>query len=165
MENSLEISLTQKQYELIEKYGQLHAKDGMQLACGKIYGLLLVADVEELTFEQIVATLKMSKSSASVAINNLLLFDRIEYSNRPGDRKRYFRVKEVSEDIIFSSILKKLTSMDKVAKEILASKADKDSRNSKLLNRMRKVSNYFLSIMEGVTDDLKAGKDVFGLNE
>lgn len=165
MENSLEISLTQKQYELIEKYGQLHAKDGMQLACGKIYGLLLVADVEELTFEQIVATLKISKSSASVAINNLLLFDRIEYSNHPGDRKRYFRVKEVPEEVIFSGVLKKLTSMNSLTKEILSTKADPDSRTSKLITRMRKVSKYFLNIMEEVTDDLKAGKDVFGLNE
>lgn len=68
----------------------------MQPAIAKILALLLVSDDPELTFDEIRETLGISKSAASMAINQLLTANKIEYKTRLGDRKRYFRSRIMS---------------------------------------------------------------------
>ena len=83
--------LTEKQKVLIEKIGIVTEREGMQPAAARIIGLLYVADNPELTFDEILGALRISKSAASNALNLLLQTNRIEYTTFSGDRKRYFR--------------------------------------------------------------------------
>ena len=85
--------LKEKQKGLIEKIGIVTEREGMQPAAARIIGLLYVADNPELTFDEILGALRMSKSEASNALNLLLQTNRIEYTTFSGDRKRYFRIK------------------------------------------------------------------------
>ncbi|MPR32164.1 GbsR/MarR family transcriptional regulator [Salmonirosea aquatica] len=95
------IDLRKNQIELLEKAAVLFEKGNMQPAVAKILALLLVSDNPELSFDEIRETLEISKSAASVAINQLLSSNRIEYITRLGDRKRYFRsrIKSWQEDM------------------------------------------------------------------
>jgi len=85
--------VSQEQKLLIEKLGVMHEKSGIQPAAARVLSLLLVSDNPELTFEEIIRALGISKSAASNAINLLLNTNRLEYVTKPGDRKRYFRTK------------------------------------------------------------------------
>ncbi len=85
--------VTQEQKLLIEKMGVIFEKSGIQPAAARVFALLLVSDSPELTFEEIIETLSISKSAASNSINLLLTINKIEYITKPGDRKRYFKIR------------------------------------------------------------------------
>lgn len=106
----MEIKLTAKQKELIERMGVYSERSGIPPAQARILALLIISDKTELTFDEILQTLKLSKSAVSNAINVLLLNEQIEYCTKPGDRKRYFqsRIAHFGEDFEkrFSHLLK-----------------------------------------------------------
>jgi DNA-binding transcriptional regulator GbsR (MarR family) len=83
--------MTAAQLDLVERIGVLHDRLGFSPAPGRVVGLLLVSPRAELTFAEIRASLGLSKSSTSAALSLLLEIGSVEYSTRPGDRKRYFR--------------------------------------------------------------------------
>jgi DNA-binding transcriptional regulator GbsR (MarR family) len=87
------MNLSEKQRELIERIGVFHEHKGMQPLVGRIIGLMLVHENAEVTFEEIVEDLGVSKSAVSNALNFLQAKERIVYHTKPGDRKRYFQLK------------------------------------------------------------------------
>jgi DNA-binding transcriptional regulator GbsR (MarR family) len=107
--------ITEKQRILIEQLGVFYEQEGFHPAGARIMALLLIADRNELTFDEIKDALNISKSATSTAINLLINTKRIEYFTNPGERKRYFRativnwkkhMKEKLEEIIkMSSIM------------------------------------------------------------
>lgn len=131
----MEIKLTTKQKELVEKFGMFSERSGVAPARARIVALLMICDSTELTFDEIYHTLKISKSAASNAINSLLLTEKIEYYTKPGDRKRYFRNRRGYLEQDFGKRLNKLLEISELLREILANrtKATKDF-NADLLN-------------------------------
>lgn len=87
------IKLTEKQKHLIEKFGVALEKSHMSPAQARIAALLIISDKVDLTFDEIKDTLQLSKSATSNGINALLLMNKISYSTKLGDRKRYFKSK------------------------------------------------------------------------
>lgn len=87
------LNLTEEQKQLIEEFGLFNEKVGRTPAAARIIALLTIADRVELTFDEIRENLSLSKSATSIAINNLLNGERIDYITKHGDRKRYFRIK------------------------------------------------------------------------
>ncbi|MEP0714130.1 MAG: MarR family transcriptional regulator, partial [Algoriphagus sp.] len=85
--------LTTRHKELIERIGVFHEHKGMQPLVGRIIGLLLIHEEGEVSFDEIVEHLGVSKSAVSNALTFLQAKDRCVYSTRPGDRKRYFALK------------------------------------------------------------------------
>lgn len=122
------MKLTQKQKELIEKFGVYSERSGSSPAQARIMALLLVSDETELAFEEIHQTLQISKSAASNALNSLLTIERIEYITKPGDRKRYFRSRLGQWESDFDKRIDKLLNVSQFLKEILEQrpKATKD---------------------------------------
>ncbi|HTF82035.1 MAG TPA: MarR family transcriptional regulator [Cytophagales bacterium] len=116
--------LTEKQKELIERFGVYSEREGTSPAPARIAALLLVSDNVELTFEEIYETLQISKSAASNAINSLLASEKIEYITKPGDRKRYFRSKIAAWDKDFSKKISRLFEASKFLKDILEQRPD-----------------------------------------
>jgi len=85
------MALDNKKKELIERIGVFHEKFGFQPVAARIYGLLLVSEKTELTFDEIREELMVSKSAVSTALNLLMSMKQVDYITRPGDRKRYFK--------------------------------------------------------------------------
>ena len=113
------IALTEKQKTLIEKIGITIEKEGMQPVAARILGLLYVSDKPELTFDEITATLQISKSATSYGINLLLQTERLEYITFSGDRRRYFRLKISNWREEFKHKIETMTSLNVLLREVL----------------------------------------------
>jgi len=144
----------ERQRELIEEYGMLMEDMGYQPVTARIAGMLLIMDKEIYTFDEIVSELNISKSTASVAIKNLLLRDVIEYTTLPGDRKRYFRTKITSIDQEGKEFINWLKRFQKVTKENLELKEKKESRVSFYIKELITKLNTYIPKMEKLNEDL-----------
>lgn len=113
------VQLTQDQKELIERMGVFYEQHGIPPMEGRIISLLIVCDEPELTFYQIRELLGISKSTASSAINTLMLTQRIVYRTKPGDRKRYFASNILQWQESFTDNFQKFFGVIKIMKEAL----------------------------------------------
>ena len=138
----------EKQRLLIEVVGKNFDKEGFRPIAGRILGLLMVMDKEQYTFEEIVAELGISKSSASVALKNLEVRDNVEYITLPGDRKRYFRMKTMEPFALIDGFTKKMDGFKALQTEILKLKADPNSRNSVFFRDLSHMIDFVLGHMD-----------------
>ena len=144
------IALKKEQVQLLEKAAVLFEKGSMQPAVAKILALLLVSDNPELSFDEIRETLEISKSAASVAINQLLSSNRIEYKTRLGDRKRYFRSRIMS----WQDDMKEQTEGLKLAIEILQQIKDQRPAETVEFNASLEKIIAFMNFMVEEMPDL-----------
>ena len=138
----------EKQRLLIEEIGKNFDKEGFQPIAGRILALLMVMDKEQYTFEEIVAELGISKSSASVALKNLEMRGNVDYITIPGDRKRYFRMKTLEPFALIDDFTKKMTGFKIMQSHILELKADPNSRNSIFFKDLSKMIDFVLGHMD-----------------
>jgi len=115
-----EIKLNKDQQELIERVGVAYENHQMAPAPARVAALLLVVPQAELPFEDISRLLNLSKSATSNAINLLLTINRLEYITKPGERRRYFRVKLMTWREDLNRSLTGITAMSAIYKEVLA---------------------------------------------
>ncbi|EAZ82666.2 GbsR/MarR family transcriptional regulator [Algoriphagus machipongonensis] len=131
--------LTEKHKELIERIGVFHEHKGMQPLVGRIIGLLLVHEEGEVSFDEIVEQLGVSKSTVSNALTFLQAKGRCVYSTRPGDRKRYFALKVSDWREDFEKELQNIAEIQKFIDEVLEVRTEK---NPEFNCRMRDFSNF-----------------------
>lgn len=141
----MSIKLTDKQKELVESFGVVQEHMGLAPAAARVNSLLTVADVVELSFDEIRETLQLSKSAASNAINALLTMDRIDYKTKPGDRKRYFYSKLGQWQNSFRKDISNLNGYNAVVKEILASRTSETKEFNSQLEDLTNFIEYFQS--------------------
>lgn len=128
------MDLTEKQKDLIERMGVFMERQGMPPTEARISVLLLVADKTELTFDEIMECLMISKSATSNALNMLLKTNKIEYITRSGDRKRYFRA-IINWEYDTELHIQGLYATTQILKEVLDQRpANTDDFNKKLKN-------------------------------
>mgnify|MGYP003575071975 CR=1 FL=1 len=116
----MQLKLSDKQLKLVEDLGVYYEKYDLQPAAARIYSLLMVSDRNELTFEEIYENLNISKSAASNAINLMIGTQRVEYTTRPGERKRYFRCKVESLTDGMQKSMTSLLTFNNLLKEVIA---------------------------------------------
>lgn len=125
--------LSEEQKKLVEKFGVVLEKSGLAPAQARISGLLIIADKVELTFDEIMQALQLSKSATSNALNSLLLMDQITYTTRIGDRKRYFKSKLASMEGEFERKTNQMLAIKFLLQEILDSRTEETAEfNQKL---------------------------------
>lgn len=111
--------ITEKQRILIEQLGVFYEHEGFHPAGARILALLLIADRNELTFDEIKDALNISKSATSTAINLLINTNRVEYFTNPGERKRYFRATIVNWKKHMKEKLEGIIQMSSLMEEII----------------------------------------------
>ncbi len=134
--------LTEKQKELIERFGVLNEKYGLPPAECRVWGLFLVADKVELTFEEIMETLHLSKGGTSNALNRLMMSDHIEYITKLGDKKRYFRCKMNNWTNITKENFEKFDDLNVILKEILKVRTPKTTAFNKDLKQATEFLDF-----------------------
>lgn len=146
-----------KQSELIEEMGVFFEKCNFPPTAGRIIGLLMVKDKLQYSFEEIVEELQISKSSASTAIQMLLMKKCIEYKTLPGDRKRYFTIKQSNKNSFLEDFETKIEAINSIISKIIALSDDSSSEKILTLKRMfkmheildkyiKEIKNEFLNI-------------------
>ncbi len=137
-----------RQKELIEELGNHLNRHGGHQLCGRIIGLLSFSDAEDFTFDEIVSELQVSKSSVSVALNNLLATNKIEYFTRAGDRKRYFRIKIKPIGEAIEEMMHDINAICQLQKQALSLKPDKESRSAKNIQKMIQGITFFRQALD-----------------
>jgi DNA-binding transcriptional regulator GbsR (MarR family) len=145
--------LTEKQKALIEKIGITTEREGMQPAAARIIGLLYVADNPELTFDEILNALRISKSAASNALNLLLQTGRIEYTTFSGDRKRYFRLKIANWREGFTKKMEDMTSFSQLLKEVLKERNPETVEFNQNLGELADFMTYVNNQLPGLLEN------------
>ncbi len=143
-----DIERISRQKELIEELGNHLSRHGGQQLCGRILGLLSFSDAEEFTFDEIVSELQVSKSSVSVALNNLLATNKVEYFTRAGDRKRYFRIKTKPMGEAIEEMMNDIQSIYQLQQKALSLKPDKESRSAKNIQKMIQGISFFRQALD-----------------
>lgn len=138
------VHLSESKLKLIEELGIHNEKSGMQPAASRVFALLMISDQNELSFEEIYETLNISKSAGSNAINLLIDTHRVEYITRPGERKRYFRIKVISLKEGVQRSLGNLEVFNSLLKQVLAERT-----------KETKVFNEGLAEVVGFLDFMK----------
>lgn len=139
----MENKLTNKQKELIERFGVIQEGMGLSPASARVDALLTVADSVDLTFDQIREALELSKSATSNAINNLLMLKRILYKTKPGDRKRYFQTRLGQWKNTFIDSISGLTEYNEVVKEILENRTKETKQFNSQLKDFTEFIEYY----------------------
>jgi DNA-binding transcriptional regulator GbsR (MarR family) len=148
----------EQQKELVETLGRSFEKDGFQPIAGRIIGLLIVSDKEELTFDEIVEELQISKGSASTVIKMLELRNAMEYVTRPGDRKRYFRIKKMDRFNLIDEYSAKLSETKNYLQKAYELKADKNSENALFIHDLINMMNFMMDRFQFLKQEYMAGK-------
>lgn len=76
---------------VIEKFGIYFDEIGLNKTCGRMFGLFMII-TEPISMGQLVAKLKISKSTASIEIRRLLKMGYIEKVLLPGQRADYYQL-------------------------------------------------------------------------
>jgi DNA-binding transcriptional regulator GbsR (MarR family) len=153
-------TLTEKQSAFIEKIGVFHEQRGMQPLMGRIVGLLMIMEEGEITFEDIVEHLKVSKSAVSNALNLMQLKCIVSYKTKIGERKRYFYL-NIKEDWE-SDMVDKLTDMAKLntlLEEALEIRGDKNPEFNKNIRNLHDFLEYFKTQMPIFLENFKKLKN------
>src|SRR5690606_22312622 len=129
--------LSEKQKEIIERVGVFHEKKGMQPVVGRIIGLLLVAEPAEATFDEIQNVLQVSKSAVSNALTFLQGREIADYTTKPGDRKRYFKLKVKDWRKDLKKDFDELLKIDALISDVIDLKKDKSSQFCCYLSEMK----------------------------
>lgn len=135
------MNLSEKQRELIEKIGVFHEHKGMQPLVGRIIGLLLVHENAEVTFEEIVEDLGVSKSAVSNALNFLQAKERIVYHTKPGDRKRYFQLKIQNWSEELEREIMEITKFKEFIDEVIS---ERGKRNVEFNSCLKEFSSFLV---------------------
>ena len=151
----MEIKLTDKQKELIEKFGVIQEGMGLTPASARVNALLTVSNEHELTFDEIRETLKLSKSATSNAINYLLQVENIGYITKLGDRKRYFHSKLNKWKNRFRKDISALSAYTDIIREIEASRNNDHEEFNKELKELAQFMDYFVTETVGLIDKWK----------
>ncbi|MEQ8684787.1 MAG: MarR family transcriptional regulator [Imperialibacter sp.] len=149
------IKLSDKQSELIEKMGVQIEKYGASPAAARVQALLLVSDETALTFDQIMETLKLSKSATSNVINFLLQTNRIEYITKSGDRKRYFRTMMHKWEEQFMEQSQDVKQMSDILSEILR---ERTGETTEFNSHMKHLVNFLEFYRASVKDAFEKWK-------
>lgn len=146
---------TEKHRELVERIGVFYEHKGIQPLVGRIIGLMMVNEECELTFDEIVGELGVSKSAVSNALNFLQAKETISYHTKPGDRKRYFKLLVGNLEDQFEKDLMSITRVQEFITETLELREDKDSPFCQKLSAFSEFLIFFRAEMPKLFEKFK----------
>jgi DNA-binding transcriptional regulator GbsR (MarR family) len=83
---------TDQENQFIENIAMLIAQSGLPRSVGRVLGLLLICDPEQLTAEELQHTLQLSSGAVSGAVGTLTKIQLVERVTFAGKRKYYYRL-------------------------------------------------------------------------
>jgi DNA-binding transcriptional regulator GbsR (MarR family) len=136
------ITLREEQIQLLEMFAVMLEKKGLQPAMAKVIALLLVNDDPEMTFDQIMETLSLSKGATSQAINHLLSANKIEYRTKLGERKRLFSSRLMSWQEDVKADFNNVKKFNDLLKQILEQRPDSTKTFNDSMERLIKFMDF-----------------------
>lgn len=135
------MNLSEKKKEIIERVGVYYEHKGLQPVVGRIVGLLLVAEPAEATFEEIYGELQVSKSAVSTALTFMQAKEMVEYTTKPGDRKRYFKLRLNEWKTNIQKQFDDILDIENLIKEVVVLK---ENRQSDFCRKLIDIKDFLL---------------------
>ena len=148
--------VSEKQRGLIERLGVFYEQEGFHPAGARVLALLLIADRNELTFDEIKDTLAISKSATSTAINLLITTKRVEYLTNPGERKRYFRATISNWKMHMKEKLEGITTINTLMDEIIN---QRPAATKELNDSLKELNSFMLYFQKEIPHLIERWKE------
>jgi DNA-binding transcriptional regulator GbsR (MarR family) len=145
------IKLTKKEIELLEQLSSSGQMRGLTPAASKVLALLTISPVVDLTFDQIRETVGIGKSATSAALTQLQHTKHIEYSNKLGERKRYFRLRVENIEHSLHNLAEMIKRSAKLYEEIIANRpSDTAQFNEALRTKVAGLKFIHSLLLDGI---------------
>ncbi len=140
------MSLDTERDRFIEENGLLFEKLGVTRMSGRILGYLMVAEKENVSFNELTEALKASKSSISTNLKMLLQIGFVKPLTLPGERKTYYMLSpDMDWRAYFAQRLEMINIMNNMFKKGLSLRPSKEDNAAKWL---REASEFYDFIIE-----------------
>jgi DNA-binding transcriptional regulator GbsR (MarR family) len=140
---ALRDTLTGDQRTYIEKVGFFYEAYGLPRTVGRILGLLLIAEPQEQSLDEITDALSVAKSSISTGTRFLMQAGLIERAAVSGDRKTYHRIRPGAWAKALRDRLASNAAYQRLAEEGLAVVGEENEQARANLRDMADLYEYF----------------------
>ena len=125
--------------QFVEDTALLFEEIGLTRMAGRIYSWLMVADETEVSFDGLTEALQASKGSISTNIKMLENLGLVESVSLPGDRKTYYRLKQLS----ISKMLDERIEKARVFNQQLDQAQKLRKKEDHTMNRIREFNQHY----------------------
>jgi len=132
------MELAEAKQKFIEAWGKLGSEWGINRTMAQVHALLLITP-EELTTEEIMETLQISRGNANMTLRDLISWGLVEKRHKPGERKEYFYADKdtwnIARQVAKERRKRELDPIIKILDELSKVKGEKNDPEFKTFNK------------------------------
>lgn len=132
------MELAEAKQKFIEAWGKLGSEWGINRTMAQVHALLLITP-EELTTEEIMETLQISRGNANMTLRDLISWGLVEKRHKPGERKEYFYADKdtwnIARQVAKERRKRELDPIIKILDELSKVKGEKNNPEFKTFNK------------------------------
>lgn len=132
------MELQEARLKFIEAWGKLGSEWGINRTMAQVHALLLITP-GELTTEEIMEQLQISRGNANMTLRDLIGWGLVEKKHRAGERKEYFFADKdtwnIARQVAKERRKRELDPVLKVLEELTKVEGDKKDENFKTFNK------------------------------
>jgi len=134
----LYMELAEAKQKFIEAWGKLGSEWGINRTMAQVHALLLITP-EDLTTEEIMETLQISRGNANMTLRDLISWGLVEKRHKPGERKEYFYADKdtwnIARQVAKERRKRELDPIIKILDELSKVKGEKNDPEFKTFNK------------------------------
>jgi len=134
----LYMELAEAKQKFIEAWGKLGSEWGINRTMAQVHALLLITP-EDLTTEEIMETLQISRGNANMTLRDLIGWGLVEKRLKPGERKEYFYADKdtwnIARQVAKERRKRELDPIIKILDELSKVKGEKNDPEFKTFNK------------------------------
>ncbi|HEY9000405.1 MAG TPA: MarR family transcriptional regulator [Mucilaginibacter sp.] len=132
------MELAEAKQKFIEAWGKLGSEWGINRTMAQVHALLLITP-EDLTTEEIMETLQISRGNANMTLRDLIGWGLVEKRHKPGERKEYFYADKdtwnIARQVAKERRKRELDPIIKILDELSKVKGEKNDPEFKTFNK------------------------------
>ncbi|MGZ3750850.1 MAG: GbsR/MarR family transcriptional regulator [Mucilaginibacter sp.] len=132
------MELAEAKQKFIEAWGKLGSEWGINRTMAQVHALLLITPTE-LTTEEIMEALRISRGNANMTLRDLMSWGLVEKRHKPGERKEYFYADKdtwtIARQVAKERRKRELDPMIKILDELAKVKGEKNDPEFKTFNK------------------------------
>ena len=137
------LSTNEEQLRYIEELALFFEQTGLSRALGRVLGWLLICDPPQQTMDDLVTSLKISKSSVSTATRQLIQYGLIERISLPGERRDFYRIGDGVWLKTMQARMAQVTAMRQLADKGLSLLSQETPERQSRLQEMHDMYAFF----------------------
>jgi DNA-binding transcriptional regulator GbsR (MarR family) len=132
------VELQEAKLKFIEAWGKLGSEWGINRTMAQVHALLLITP-EDLTTEEIMETLQISRGNANMTLRDLIGWGLVEKRHKAGERKEYFYADKdtwnIARQVAKERRKRELDPVIKILDELAQVKGDSKDPGFKTFNK------------------------------